>query len=188
MTYSLLLFVHIMTFAMAFSLTGMLVIGSRRLHAAYERRDAQSALAALSKTGMMFPVVGLLLLGTGVAMTHIRWSFSDGWVIAGIAAIVLMLINGALIVGGRQRALARVLANAPNGILSADVREMLHDRMHDVAENVNVGLAVGVSLIMVLKTPLAQSLSVAVACAIVAGGATAIVGARRPAVTSVLES
>lgn len=176
MLYSLTLFVHILALAGAFFLSGVLLMGTRRLRATSDRREALGVLAWIASIAKGFPLVGLLLLASGAMMARAQWSFGEGWIVVGIVVLVAMMVNGAVVIGGRDRRLIQALSTRSDTSLDAAERALLHDTVHDVAENVNIGLAIAMVLVMVLKAPLLGSAAIAVAFALAAAGLTVMFG------------
>jgi hypothetical protein len=177
MMYAFVLFLHIVTFAAAYFLGGIATYAALRLRDARTREEAIATLATLQRLGKLFPIAVILLLLTGATLAHWRWSFTDGFVIAGIFGVVAIGVNGGAFIGARERALHGLLDAQRPGSLSEEARAALPNRAWLAAEMLNTAVATGVVLVMVLKPPLLSSLAIVIACA---GGTLAVAGLRRP--------
>lgn len=173
MIYELVLCLHIIIFTAAFFLGGIGTFGLHRLRASATREQALEVLATLQPLGKMFPAAVILLLLTGAALAHWRWSFGDGWVIVGIIGVIALGVNGGAFMGARERALHGFLKAHPAGALNQTARAALPDRAWFAAEAANMAIAAGVIFVMVLKTPLIASLAIVIGLAI-AGAALAV--------------
>jgi hypothetical protein len=72
----------------------------------------------------MFPVAILGLFGSGAYMTSDIWSWSTGWIDVGIAALVVLAVQGPLVGERSAKKLERAMhANGP-GPLGEDARRM----------------------------------------------------------------
>jgi hypothetical protein len=177
MAYALVLFLHILTFTAAYFLGGIATYAAYRLRDARTREEAAATLATLQRLGKLFPLAVVLLLLTGATLAHWSWSFTDGWVIAGILGVIAIGVNGGAVIGARERALHAVLETHVPGPLNEDALAALPDQHWLVAEALNTAIATGVVLVMVLKAPLLSSLAIVMAFA---AGTLALASLRRP--------
>jgi hypothetical protein len=122
----------------------------------------------------VFPLALLVLLASGAYLVHRDWAWSYGWIEAGLVGVVLLLANGAGVVGRRNRALRRELAGAGDGPLTDGLLRLTRRDVGGIASWANTGLAIGVVFVMTTKPGLAGSL----AALAVAGALGALVAFR----------
>jgi hypothetical protein len=72
--------------------------------------------------------MGLLVL-TGLAMAGQRWSFTDGWILAGLGVLAVTIAAGVAGVGPRNIRLKAALAEAGDGaaVAPAELTALAHD-------------------------------------------------------------
>jgi hypothetical protein len=127
------------------------------------------------KMGKLFPVAIIGLFGSGAYMTSTSvspWSWSTRWIDVGIAALVVLTIQGAGIAERTGHKLGAALqANGP-GPLGPEARRMtLHPGLW-VVEFSNLGIVFGVVWNMTLKPGLGESIA-----AVLIGYAVGVVSA-----------
>jgi hypothetical protein len=114
------------------------------------------------KVGKFFPIAILGLFGTGAYMTSettFPWTWSTPWIEVGIAALVVLTVQGAGI-GERtgHKLQAAMQANGP-GPLGPEARRMaLHPGLW-VVEFTNIGIVFGVVWNMTQKPGLGESIA-----------------------------
>ena len=114
-----------------------------------------------------------MLIATGAYLVDRSWTWSAGWVVAGLAGVGCLFFVGATIIGGRSRALRRALEDAHDGTIPTAVARITRDRSGGVASWANTGLALGIVFVMTIKPALAGSLA-ALAVAAGLGGVVAL--------------
>jgi hypothetical protein len=134
------------------------------------------------KVGKLFPVAILGLFGTGAYMTSettFPWSWSTRWIDVGIAALVVLMAQGAGIAERTGHKLGAALqANGP-GPLGPEARRMaLHPGLW-VVEFSNLGIVFGVVWNMTVKPGLGGALA-AVLVGYAVGAALALFITRSP--------
>ena len=143
--------------------------------AAARLRDAETVAVArtwagvIEKASRVFPIALAALLISGAYLVHRGWSWSTGWIDAGLAGVVLLFALGAGIVGARTRALTRELSAAADGPLGERAARIARQHPGAIASWTNTGLALGVVFVMTTKPALAGSI-VALAVAATLGG------------------
>ena len=179
-TYHYVLYVHLLS-----PFVGI-VAGSVLLACLFQLRAARTVEQAgpwgmmAGKVGKFFPIAILGLFGTGAYMTSettFPWSWSTAWVEVGIAALVVLLAQGAGIAERTGHKLGAALqANGP-GPLGPEARRMaLHPGLW-VVEFANLGIVLGVVWNMTQKPGLGESIA-AVLVGYVVGAALAILFTR----------
>ena len=114
------------------------------------------------KMGKLFPVAIIGLFASGAYMTSTSvspWSWSTRWIDVGIAALVVLTVQGAGIAERTGHKLGAALqANGP-GPLGSEARRMtLHPGLW-VVEFSNLGIVFGVVWNMTLKPGLGESIA-----------------------------
>jgi hypothetical protein len=143
-TYHYVLYVHLLSLFIGIG------AGSVLLTCLFQLRAARTVEAAVpwgmvsGKVAKLFPVAILGLFGTGAYMTSDFWTWSTPWIDVGIAALVLLGVQGGGIAEHTAKKLqAAMRANGP-GPIGAEARRMtLHPGLW-VVELSNVGVVFGV--------------------------------------------
>jgi hypothetical protein len=117
-------------------------------------------------------------MGTGAYLVDRSWTWSSGWVVAGLVGVGVLFVVGAVVVGGRSRGLERALTDARDGAVPDAVASIAREHPGGVASWTNTGVALGIVFVMTTKPALAGSLA---ALAVAAGlGAAIALRLRRP--------
>ena len=175
--YQLVLFLHLLTIAIAFFAMGTMISSVLRLRAATDVASARAAALAASGVEKVMPVATVLLLLTGAYLTQTRWTWTTPWIDVSIAGLLIVTVFGAGALGGRQRALDRVLTRA--SALDAATTRLVLDPFLLVGGVADMGLVAGVMFVMVVKPPLFAGIAALIVGA--ACGAFAGASAIRPA-------
>jgi hypothetical protein len=111
------------------------------------------------KVGKLFPVAILGLFGSGAYMTSHVWTWNTRWIDIGIAALVVLTVQGAGIAERTAHKLQQAMqANGP-GPLGSEARRMaLHPGLW-VVEFSNLGIVFGVVWNMTEKPGFGESLA-----------------------------
>jgi hypothetical protein len=161
-TYHYVLYVHLLALFVGIGAGSVLLACLLQLRAARTVEQAVPWGMMAGKVGKFFPVAILGLFGTGLYLateTTFPWSMSTGWVDVGIAALVVLTIQGAGIAERTGHKLGAALqANGP-GTLGPEARRMaLHPGLW-VVEFSNLGIVFGVVWNMTQKPGLGESLA-----------------------------
>ena len=175
--YRLVLFLHLSALLAAISTSAVLHFAETRLQAAPTVADVRTWAGLIEKGSRVFPLALLLLLGTGAYLVDRGWTWSSGWVIAGLVGVGVLFVVGAGVVGGRSRALKRVLSDAPDGATPAEAAQITREHPGGIASWTNTGLALGIVFVMTAKLALAGSLAALVIATAI--GATVALRLRR---------
>lgn len=162
--YGIVLFLHLAALLAAIGTAGVAHFAEARLAAADTVGAARPWATLLNRVAPVFPLALLVLLASGAYLVHREWSWSLGWIEAGLVGVTLLLANGAGVVGRRIRALRAVLGAADDGPLSGELAQLTRRHIGGLASWANTGLAVGIVFVMATKPGLAGSVvSLAVA-------------------------
>jgi hypothetical protein len=167
--YKIALFVHLVALFAAFGASTVIHVSMAKIRSASSSRDALEWLGVAHHLSRVFPVALATLVGTGAWMLRSSWSWSAGFVTAGLTGVVLLFVSGAVIEGTRARRLAVALVAQPHEHLSGAAAACARDPLWWCASWANTGLALGVTFAMVAKPSVIGALA-AVAVGLLAGG------------------
>ncbi|HKN64385.1 MAG TPA: hypothetical protein VJV76_08655 [Gaiellaceae bacterium] len=161
-TYHYVLYVHLLSLFVGIGAGSVLLTCLFQLRAARTVEQAAPWGMLAGKVGKLFPVAILGLFGTGLYLATedtFPWSMSTGWVEVGIAALVVLMLQGAGIAERTGHKLGAALqANGP-GTLGPEARRMtLHPGLW-VVEFSNLGIVFGVVWNMTQKPGLGGSIA-----------------------------
>jgi hypothetical protein len=178
-TYHVVLYIHLLALFVGVGAGSVLLTCLFQLRAARTLEQAMPWGMAAGKVGKLFPFAVVGLFGSGAYMTSHFWTWSTGWIDVGIAALVLLLAQGAGVAERTAHKLqAAMRANGP-GPLGAEARRMtLHPGLW-VVEFSNLGIVMGVVWNMTEKPGLGGSLA-AVLVGYAVGAALALMASRAP--------
>ena len=181
-TYHYVLYVHLLSLFVGIGAGAVLLACLLRLRAARTLEQAVPWGMMAGQVGKFFPVAILGLFGTGAYLTSettFPWSWSTRWIDVGIAALVVLFVQGAGIAERTGHKLGAALqANGP-GPLGPEARRMaLHPGLW-VVEFSNLGIVFGVVWNMTQKPGLGGSLA-AVLVGYAVGAALALLITRSP--------
>jgi hypothetical protein len=172
--YSVALFLHILgAFGLvaAFTVQAIGLIGLRR---ASTREEALVAMRTIGLNRFIAPGSMALILVPGLYMMATTWGFR-GWIIAGLAGLLLIGGIGGVGTGVRMARLGPVVGRSSAGALSAEMRAALQNRVLTLAVALQAGILLGVLFDMTIKP---SGLSSAIA--IVVGAALGLAATRFP--------
>jgi hypothetical protein len=170
--YDLVLFVHLCALLAAIASGAIAHLSEARLRAAVTLPEIRSPFSVLTRVEKMFPIALALLVATGGYLVHRRWTWDSGWVEASLGAVAALLLNGALVVKSRTRAIRRELRTTSGNRATAALLELSRHHIAGIASWLNTGLALGIVFVMTNK----PSLEASVAALLVAASAGATVG------------
>lgn len=169
-TDGLVLFVHLSALLGEIWAGALAHYSEARLRATETLAGIRTSVAVLSKLERAFPIALALLVGTGAYLVQHSWTWGSGWVEASLAAVAILLLNGAIVVKGRSRALRHELARTHGDRPTARILELARRHIATVASWLNTGLALGIVFVMTTKPHLAPSIAALLVAA--SGGAT----------------
>jgi hypothetical protein len=160
--YTVVLYIHLLSLFIGVGAAAVLLVCLFQLRAARTLEQAVPFGMVAGKAGMFFPIAILGLFGSGAYMTSSQWSWSTSWIDLGIAALVVLGLQGPLVAERTGKKLEAALrANGP-GPLAAEARRMtLHPGLW-VVEFSAIGLVLGTVWNMTQKPGLAVALAAAI--------------------------
>ena len=174
--YTFLLFAHILGVLGLFIGMGLQWISILRLRRASTVRQAREWIGLARGAGRLGPVMGALVIGTGIAMMVMRWGLTTPWIMVSLAAIAVMMAAGMGVAARRMKAAGRALAGSDDDSLTPEQRRRTNDPALWVATQLAASLALGVVFMMTIKPDLGGSLltlAVTLVVGAAAGGAKA---------------
>jgi hypothetical protein len=158
-TYHVVLYIHLLALFVGIGAGSVLLACLLQLRAARTVEQAAPWGMMAGKIGKLFPVAIIGLFGSGAYMTSHFWTWSTRWIDIGIAALVVLTVQGAGIAERTGHKLGAALqANGP-GPLGPEARRMtLHPGLW-VVEFSNLGIVFGVVWNMTQKPGLGGSLA-----------------------------
>jgi hypothetical protein len=164
-TYHYVLYVHFLALFVGIGAGAVLLTCLFQLRAARTLEQAVPWGVVSGKVAKLFPVAILGLFGSGAYMTSettFPWTWSTHWIQVGIAALVVLTVQGAGVAERTAKKLEAALhANGP-GSLGPECRRLtLHPGLW-VMEFTNFGLVFGVVWNMTQKPGLGGSIAAAV--------------------------
>jgi hypothetical protein len=161
-TYHYVLYLHLLALFVGIGAGSVLLACLLQLRAARTVEQAAPWGMMAGKVGKLFPVAILGLFGSGAYLaseTTFPWGWRTAWVDVGIAALVVLTIQGAGIAERTGHKLGAALqANGP-GPLGPEARRMaLHPGLW-VVEFSNLGIVFGVVWNMTQKPGLGESIA-----------------------------
>jgi hypothetical protein len=166
------LYIHLLSLFVGVGAAAVLSVCLFQLRGAKELTDALPWGRVAGKTGRMFPVAILGLFGSGAYMTSDVWTWSTGWIQVGIAALVVLGLQGPLIAERSGKKLEHALRENGPGPLGEHARRMTrHPGMWVVEFS-----AVGLVLAMVWNMTVKAGTGSAIAAALIGYGVGASLG------------
>ena len=161
-TYHYVLYIHLLSLFIGIGAGAVILACLLQLRAARTVEQAAPWGIMAGKVGKFFPIAIIGLFASGAYMTSTSvspWSWSTRWIDVGIAALVVLLAQGAGIAERTGHKLGAALqANGP-GPLGPEARRMtLHPGLW-VVEFSNLGIVFGVVWNMTVKPGLGEALA-----------------------------
>jgi hypothetical protein len=182
-TYHYVLYIHLLSLFVGIGAATVLSVCLFQLRGARELADALPWGRVAGKVGRFFPVAILGLFGSGAYMTSDVWTWSTGWIQVGIAALVVLAIQGPVIAERSGKKLEHALKENGPGPLGPHARRMTHYPGLWVVEFSAIGLVLAIVWNMTVKAGTGS----AIAAALIGYGAGAGFGflfTRAPATES----
>jgi hypothetical protein len=143
-TYHVVLYIHLLSLFLGIGAGAVLLTCLFQLRAARTVEAAVPWGIVSGKVAKLFPVAILGLFGTGAYMTSHFWTWSTPWIDVGIAALVLLGVQGGGIAEHTAKKLqAAMMANGPGPIGPEARRMTLHPGLW-VVELSNLCMVFGV--------------------------------------------
>jgi len=171
-TYHYVLYVHLLSLFVGIGAAAVLSVCLFQLRSARELTDALPWGRVAGKTGRMFPIAILGLFGSGAYMTSDVWTWSTGWIQVGIAALVVLAIQGPVIAERSGKKLEHALRENGPGPLGENARRMTRYPGLWVTEFSAIGLVLAIVWNMTVK----EGTDSAIAAALIGYGVGAALG------------
>jgi hypothetical protein len=163
--YGIALFLHILGVVNLFGAMVLVHQAGARLRGAATWDEAAQWLRLLLVTRGMFASGSVLLLLTGIYMTHQGWTYRP-WIVVAIVVVILFAVVGGAGLGRRLAALGRMAAEHRGAIAEADRAVIRSPGLWSMVFALNGG-ALGVVWLMTNKPDWTVSIAVPVAFTIV---------------------
>jgi hypothetical protein len=171
-TYHYVLYIHLLSLFVGIGAATVLSVCLFQLRGAQELTDALPWGRVAGKVGRFFPIAILGLFGSGAYMTSDVWTWSTGWIQVGIAALVVLAIQGPVIAERSGKKLEHALRENGPGPLGANARRMTRYPGLWVTEFSAIGLV----LAMVWNMTVKAGTGSAIAAALIGYGLGAALG------------
>ena len=175
--YPVLLYLHLLFVAAAFSASALLHFGALRMRGAERAAIALDGAGVLRRVGPLMPLFSIGLLVSGALLVQAAWSWKSPWVLAAVGALLLMKVIGAAAIQPAMPRLAGMLVPAvranPTAPVPADFARAVRAPRFWTAFQLQPALALGIMCLMVVKPGAVGS--VATLLAFMAAGALAAV-------------
>lgn len=156
-TAGVVLFLHITVAIVAFAMAGVLHASLQVMGRARRVEEIRTWGVVAHKIEPLFPLMALLLLGLGAWLVHLgqhtddKFSFSTGWILTGIVTLVVVEAIGGAVLAPRGKKLTELIAAAPDGDVSAEIRQAARDPWFwDMAHLTTFGF-LGIVFVMAAK-------------------------------------
>jgi hypothetical protein len=176
--YSITLFLHVVGALGLFAVLGLEWAGLYYLKRARGTAQAREWLRLVTPPGIVGGAAALLTLLTGIYLSATRWG-ARGWIVVGLAGMVVIAVLGAAVSGRRVAAMARAVP-AEDGPIPPAFGRQLHDPVLAISLRLRTALFLGIVFLMSIRPSLAGSVGViTVAAAAGLAAALPVRGGRR---------
>ena len=160
--YHVALYIHFLSLLIGIGAASVLTVCAFQLRAARTLADAAPWGRVAAKVGRVFPIAILGLFGSGAYMTSDVWTWDTGWIEVGIAALVVLAIQGPVVAERSGKKVAQALmANGPGDLRGDALRKTRYLPLW-WAEMSAIGLVLGIIWNMTTKAGLGSSIAAAV--------------------------
>jgi hypothetical protein len=160
-TYHVVLYIHLLSLFVGIGAASVLIVCLFQLRGARELTDAIPWGMVAGKIARLFPIAILGLFASGTYMTSDVWSWSDGWIVVGIVALVVLGIQGPLIAERSGKKLEHALRENGPGPLGDHAWMMCRYWGLWMIEFSAIGLVLGVVWNMTTKPGTGASIAAA---------------------------
>jgi hypothetical protein len=182
--YHVALYIHFLSLLIGIGAASVLTVCAFQLRGARTLADAGPWGRVAAKVGRVFPIAILGLFGSGAYMTSDLWTWDTGWIEVGIAALVVLAIQGPVVAERSGKKVAQALmANGPGELRGDALRKTRYLPLW-WAEMSAIGLVLGIIWNMTTKAGLGSSIAAAVGGYAV-GVALALLLTRQPSTEAV---
>lgn len=160
--YTIVLFLHVSAAIGYFIAMGTWLLSLAMLRRAQRVEQVRILAQLTGRTGPLFGISVLFLLGTGLYMAITAWSLLTGWIIVALISLILIAPLGTAFIEPRRRAIERLVQEAPDGPLPESLEQHTHDPMLLTALQTVTTLLLGIVFLMTNKSSLIVSIIVMV--------------------------
>jgi hypothetical protein len=178
-TYQVVLYIHLLALFVGIGAGSILVVCLFQVRAARTLTDAAPWGRLAPKIARAFPIAILGLFGSGAYMTSDIWTWSTGWIEVGIAALVVLGLQGPLLAEHSGKKVGQALAQNGPGELKEPALRMTRYTPLWFAELSSLGLVLGVVWNMTTKAGTGSAIAAAIG-GYAAGAALAVLFTRKP--------
>ena len=168
-TYHVVLYIHFLSLFVGIGAGAILVLCLFQLKAATTLVDAIPWGRISEKTARAFPIAILGLFGTGAYMTSDVWTWSTGWIDVGIAALVVLAVQGPAAGTYFGKKIQHALRENGRGPLGANARQAARPLGLWAAEFSNFGLVFGIVWNMTTKPGTGSAVAAAIGGYVIGG-------------------
>jgi len=161
-TYHVVLYIHLLSLLVGIAAASVLVVCLFQLRGASELTEAIPWGMVAGKIARLFPIAILGLFGSGAYMTSDVWSWSSGWIVVGIVALVVLGIQGPVIAERSGKKLEHALRENGPGPLGEQARRMTRYWGLWLVEFSSLGLVLAVVWNMTTKPGTGSAIAAAV--------------------------
>jgi hypothetical protein len=160
--YHVALYIHFISLLIGIGAASVLTVCAFQLRAARTLADAGPWGRVAAKVSRVFPISILGLFASGAYMTSDIWTWDTGWIEVGIAALVVLAIQGPVVAERSGKKVAQALmANGPGELRGDALRKTRYLPLW-WAEMSAIGLVLGIIWNMTTKAGLGSSIAAAV--------------------------
>jgi hypothetical protein len=161
-TYHVVLYIHLLSLLVGIGAASVLVVCLFQLRGAGELMEAAPWGMTAGKIARLFPIAILGLFASGAYMTSDVWTWSTGWIVVGIVALVVLGVQGPVIAERSGKKLEHALRENGPGPLGDHARRMCRYWGLWIIEFSAIGLVLGVVWNMTTKPGTGASIAAAV--------------------------
>lgn len=157
--YRIALAIHLFALVAATAASALSHFAESRSQRALTIDDARHWYGFALSVARVFPIAIVVLFATGAWMIGIgnTWTWTSGWIDAGIAGTITLFVVGGFL-GARARLTTRELARLAADVNAGRNVELPRDAVLGLLSWMNTGLAIAIVFVMAAKMPLVESL------------------------------
>jgi hypothetical protein len=170
--YTIALFLHVSAAIGYFIAMGAWLLSLAALRRAQRVEQVRILAQLIGRTGPLFGISVLFLLGTGLYMAITAWGLLTGWIIVALVSLILIAPLGTAFIEPRRRAIERLAQEASDGPLPESLEQHTHDPVLLTALQTVTILLLGIVFLMTNKPSLVASIivmAVALALGLISG-------------------
>jgi hypothetical protein len=182
-TYHVVLYIHLLSLFVGIGAASILMLCLFQLRASRTLEAAGPWGAIAPKVARAFPVAILGLFGSGAYMTSDVWTWGTGWIDVGIAALVVLGLQGPLLAERAGKKVGESMGQNGPGELREPALRMTRYTPLWFSELSSIGLVLGVVWNMTTKPGTGSAIAAAV-IGYAVGAGLAVLLTREPSTAS----